>query len=246
MKNFVRSRFPELRARTLGWLAAGLLVGAPFWPSALNVGAARAEEAAALDANLNLDSNLELSNGADAGETLGAPGLEGLRGTHPEHQFHVYVPARPDQVWSVLTDYDHLREFVPDMLESRLLEDHGSVKLIEQVGRSKWFLFGKKARVVLEVEEKRNQRMDFHVVDGDFNTFDGAWTLEPRQGGRATLLTYSLSASPKFFAPGFVIRKILDRDIPERMFAIRDRVVSLNPPLANVPGAATTPTGQAR
>jgi ribosome-associated toxin RatA of RatAB toxin-antitoxin module len=211
-------------------VAALLLLGLLGWTLP-----ARAEEATA-------EMTAEAT---DVGESVGTPDLEIPRGERSDMLSSVYIPARPESVWTVLTDYDHLREFIPGLLQSRLLEDHGVVKLIEQVGEGSWLFVGKKARVVLEVEEHRSSRLDFHVVDGDFNVFDGTWELYPRQGGRGTLLTLRLTARPKFFAPGFVVKHVLRRDVPQRLAAIRDRVVNLNLPLAGA-GAPGTPTGAAR
>jgi ribosome-associated toxin RatA of RatAB toxin-antitoxin module len=180
---------------------------------------------------------------ADLRETTGTPANEVAPEDHADVSSKIFIPARPDSVWMLLTDYDHLREYVPNMVESRLLEDHGSVKLIEQVGRGRWFFFGKKARVVLEVEEHKYSRLDFHVVDGDFNVFDGSWQLYPRKGG--TLLTYSLSVKPKFFVPGFVVKSVLSHDVPQKLVAIRDRIESQSVQLA---GAAVpnVPTGASK
>ncbi|MBI5836904.1 MAG: SRPBCC family protein [Candidatus Eisenbacteria bacterium] len=207
---------------------------------------ARAAEAAATQASAEADATAEAGEATDVGESVGTPDLQSVPSEKADVHSSIYIPVRPDAVWAVLTDYDHLREFIPGMLESRLLEDHGLVKLIEQVGQGSWLFVGKKARVVLEVEERKGQKLDFHVVDGDFNLFDGAWELFPRQGGHATLLTYRLTARPRFFAPGFVVKHVLRRDVPQRLAAIRDRVVNLNLPIAGGSSAPGSPTGAAK
>jgi len=176
-------------------------------------------------------------------ESTGTPAMEALPEEHSDINARIFIPCRPDSVWLVLTDYDHLREFIPDMVESRMLEDHGSTKLIEQTGKGKWFLFGKQARVVLEVEENKYSRLDFHVVDGDFNLFDGSWRLYPK--GRGTLLTYRLSLKPKFFAPAFMVRKALSSDVPDRLAAIRDLVVNLTTNYAGL-GTPNIATGASK
>ena len=191
---------------------------------------ARAEEAAAE----------ELSEESSAGESLGAPATEIGPDEKADIQSKIFIPVRTDSVWMVLTDYDHLREFIPNMIESRLLEDHGTVKLIEQVAEGKWFMLGKRARVVLEVEEHKYSRLDFHVVDGDFSVFDGSWELVPGKGGRGTWLSYRLSEKPRFLVPGFLVKHVLSRDIPMRLAAVRDRAISLSPQLAGGPAGPAT------
>ena len=190
------------------------------------------------------NAGLDLSSAAAGagGESSGAPGNEAAAaGPRSDIVSRVFIPARPDSVWLILTDYDHLREFIPNLVQSRLLEDHGRIKLIEQVGSGRWFFVGKKARVVLEVEERKFSRLDFHVVDGDFSLFDGSWELTPRLGGRATLLTYRLTARARFLAPSFVLKRVLRRDIPARLLAVRDRAVSLGQ--ASLAGAGAPAAG---
>ncbi|HVP38520.1 MAG TPA: SRPBCC family protein [Candidatus Saccharimonadales bacterium] len=233
----------QRRTRGGGRAAAGLCGLAALAVLLAWASPARAEEAAReAAAEATAEAAAEAT---DVGESVGTPDTQKVPGERADVHSTVYIPARPESVWSVLTDYDHLRDFIPGLLESRLLEDHGSVKLIEQVGHGSWLFLGKKARVVLEVEERRPSRLEFHVVDGDFDVFDGAWELYPRQGGHATLLSYRLTVRPKFFAPGFAVKHVLRRDVPQRLMAIRDHVVSLNLPLAGA-GAPSQPNGAAR
>jgi hypothetical protein len=81
------------------------------------------------------------------------------------------------------------------------------------------------------------------VVDGDFNLFDGSWRLYPK--GRGTLVTYRLSVKPKFFAPSFMVKRALSSDVPERLAAIRDRVVNLTTNYAGI-GAPNVGAGASK
>lgn len=222
------------RAIWTRWLCATAMLAALFMilPASL----ARAEEAAAAELNAEAEGG--------AGESSGAPAVELGPDERADIRAQIFIPSRPDSVWMVITDYDHLREFIPNLAESRLLEDHGSVKLIEQVAEGKWFVFGKRARVVLEVEEHKYSRVDFHVVDGDFSVFDGSWELRPGKGGHGTLLSYRLNVKSRFMAPGFMVKHALSRDIPGRLAAVRDRVMSLVPAYAG--SASGVPTGSAK
>ena len=54
------------------------------------------------------------------------------------------IPASSKVIWAVLTDYDNLETFVPDMIQSRILErgEEGLIRL-EQISVNR-FLFLKK------------------------------------------------------------------------------------------------------
>jgi hypothetical protein len=50
------------------------------------------------------------------------------------------VRAPQELIWQTLTDYDHLAEFVPDLISSRVIERQGSTVTVEQAGKAHlWF-----------------------------------------------------------------------------------------------------------
>jgi ribosome-associated toxin RatA of RatAB toxin-antitoxin module len=135
----------------------------------------------------------------------------------------IVVAAPPERVWRVLTDYERLPEFIPGLERSRLLQDSLGARRVEQVGAAGWFFLKIRARVVLRVQECACSRIDFRAIDGDFDVFEGWWSLLPEDGGRATRLEYWADVQPSFRAPGFLTRFLVRRGLRERLVALQVR-----------------------
>jgi len=61
--------------------------------------------------------------------------------------------------WEVLSDYDHLARFIPDMKSSRVVSRDGNRVLVEQKGEFGFFFYRQAVDVVLEVVEYPMRRM---------------------------------------------------------------------------------------
>ena len=89
------------------------------------------------------------------------------------------VNGSVDTAWQVLTDYNNYELFLPGVTDSQLLEINGDRKVFEQINRVKTFIFTTKARVRMVVTESYPQKIAFNFIDGDLDTLDGTWLLEP-------------------------------------------------------------------
>lgn len=136
------------------------------------------------------------------------------------------VPYTPEQIWQVLTDYDSLAEFIPNLVKSQRI-DHpeGGIRL-EQVGTQKALMIDFSARVVLDMEESFPQEIRFEMVEGDFKAFSGAWTLEPlvNHGQPQTCLSYTVRVLPKLTMPVMAIERRIRSDLPLNLVAIQQRL----------------------
>ncbi len=139
----------------------------------------------------------------------------------------IFIGCQPQDVWSVLTDYDNLHRFIPKMLRSEVLEEKGNEKIIKQIGRTGISIFQKTARIKMKVHEEYLQRINFEKVSGDFKVFRGEWLLEYDPETTGTLLTYQAEIKPKFFAPQAFIRHVQKNDLPLILQAIKKRAKQL-------------------
>jgi len=139
----------------------------------------------------------------------------------------LFLPCPPAILWVVLTDYDHLHEFIPKMLHSELVHANGSTKTVKQTGRTGISVFQVTARVLLAVREDSLHSILFHSMKGDFKVFRGSWRLQEdtEQGG--TWLTYHAEIKPRFPTPQALIRHVQKKDLPDVMRAILLRAAVL-------------------
>lgn len=141
------------------------------------------------------------------------------------------IPCPSEQVWQVLTDYERLADFIPNLAQSkRLLHPEGGIRL-EQVGAQCFLNVKFCARVVLDMVERFPQEIGFSMVEGDFRQFEGTWRLEPLQakGFVGTRLNYDLRVTPPRVMPTGLIEKHFRRDLTQNLRAICDRSLTLNP-----------------
>ena len=90
------------------------------------------------------------------------------------------LPLEIDAVWAVLTDYDRLTSFIPNLVSSRVVRREGLEVVLEQEGAQRFAGLRFTAKVTLELRERRPDGMlDFRMVSGDFRRFEGAWFICP-------------------------------------------------------------------
>lgn len=139
------------------------------------------------------------------------------------------LPYTVEQIWQVLTDYDSLADFIPNLVKSQRIDrPEGGIRL-EQVGMQKALMIDFSARVVLDMEEDFPQEIRFEMVEGDFKAFSGAWVLEPLANHRdpQTRLSYTVRILPKLTMPVIAIERRIRSDLPLNLVAIQQRLQRL-------------------
>jgi carbon monoxide dehydrogenase subunit G len=143
-------------------------------------------------------------------------------------RFHVAEP--PAVAIAVLTDYDNIPRFLPDVTSSVVRERSAGRAVVEQEAVSRMMMFSRKVHLVLEIVEEAGT-IRFRDRCGDsFERYEGAWRIAA--SGAGSEVTYELTAKPSFDVPEFILKRLLKRDSTrtiERLtaeMATRARVVS--------------------
>ncbi len=137
----------------------------------------------------------------------------------------VAIPRSLEQVWKILTDYESLADFIPNLTSSRLLtHPDGGIRL-EQIGAQCFLNFKFCARVILDMTEVFPREIGFSMVEGDFKKFIGRWTLQPAllDEQAATILAYELMVQPPLAMPVQLIEHHICRNLTQNLIAICDR-----------------------
>lgn len=133
----------------------------------------------------------------------------------------VSVKASPDKVWQILSDYDNAPKVFPQLKKSKLLQDHGSSKIVKHVlapsGMPGTFEY------TVEVKENAPHSLEWHRVSGAFKQVDGYWKLEPLDGGHTTLVTYASYVDGGFLIPQPLVRRQCRIDMPEVMTTLKSQ-----------------------
>ena len=172
--------------------------------------------------------------------------LDGLDYLHRRAVAAVTVDAPAADVWSVLTDYNHLADFIPNLVASERIQlpptAPNNIVRIRQVGYKRMMYMSLHAETVLDLIEKPTSEIQFRQVAGDFERFQGKFMLsegpaDPELAGQGytgpqTQLKYAVELMiPKSGRMLGVIEPVLERvvfeDAPANLAAIKKKVEEL-------------------
>ena len=111
---------------------------------------------------------------------------------------------------AVLTDYERIPRFMPDVRSSVVRERGAGWAVVEQEAESRLLMFSKRIHLVLQIEEQSNALIFRDRCRVTFARYDGAWRLSNEDGH--TVITYELTAEPSFDVPASILKRILRRD----------------------------------
>lgn len=141
------------------------------------------------------------------------------------------LQATQQQAWAVLTDYEGLSRFIPDMTESRVIIRNGNTVLVEQKGSASLFLLSKAVEVRLEIVENPYEWVTSRAVAGSFKEMEGRYELRPQDG--LLRFTYKGRIVPDFWVPAIIetaaVRRAITRQFGAMVKEIRRRVEEAKP-----------------
>ena len=127
-------------------------------------------------------------------------------------------------LWSVLTDYEALSDFIPNLSRSTLLAKQGNVVILSQIGSQQLLGLKFSASVQLELSEHRPEGLlQFRMLKGDFRRFEGCWRLQSVPD--ATLLLYDLTVQGCLGMPVALIEQRLRHDLNENLLAVEEEAL---------------------
>jgi Polyketide cyclase / dehydrase and lipid transport len=122
--------------------------------------------------------------------------------------------------WSVLTDYDHIQDFVSSMRTSRVRCRGDGFLLVEQESVGRALFFQRTLRLLLKVREEPRRSITFEDVSrASFERYEGSWSLRETPGG--VDVTYRLATRGGSMTPGFVMRGASRRMVEELLGQVR-------------------------
>jgi ribosome-associated toxin RatA of RatAB toxin-antitoxin module len=142
----------------------------------------------------------------------------------------VLVNASQKEAWAVLTDYNNLKKYTPNLVDSTLLSpDAQGRKRLRQSFQKQVLFFPVNSSVTVAVTEQPEEKLQFERIEGFFEKFIGGWTIQPveeipRGSGPKTLLTYQVAAKADSSVPKGILRDAFKEDIPKTLESIRQEI----------------------
>ena len=120
------------------------------------------------------------------------------------------VPQPAATVFAVLTDYEQIPRFMPDVRRSRVLERGSGRAVVEQEATPRFMMFARRVHLVLEVTEEPAAIRFRDRCRKSFSRYEGSWQIDA--DGNGATIVYRLDAQPSFDVPEFLLKRLLRRD----------------------------------
>jgi hypothetical protein len=111
------------------------------------------------------------------------------------------VAARQAETWAVMTDFDHMAEFISNLQASSVLSRNGDVLQVAQKGKASAGLLSFAFESVREIRLTPMDKVQSHGISGTLKKFDGLTQFAAE--GETTRVTYHAeSISSRWIPPG--------------------------------------------
>jgi len=141
------------------------------------------------------------------------------------HVTATFIVSQPASVaFAVLTDYEQIPRFMPDVRKSQILERRADTRttLVEQEAIARVMMFSKRVHLLLEIQEAANVIRFRDRCGQSFAQYDGAWTIAVTDAH--VEIAYALTAKPTFDVPDFLLTRLLKRDAQAMIERLRAEI----------------------
>ena len=153
--------------------------------------------------------------------------MEKLSGVTRRLAAQLTTSASFESLWNVLTDYDRLNLYIPNLLSSKKLYQKNNNVHLKQVGAQDFLGMKFSAEVTINLyENKELGLLKFNLIKGDFRKFEGSWKIQHIKNTSKNSLIYDLTVQGCQWMPIGMIEKRLKKDLSENLIAV-DRQAKL-------------------
>lgn len=125
------------------------------------------------------------------------------------------IAAKPPEVWTVMTDFDHMSAFISNLKSSRVIARSSPTSyMVEQHGRAGNGLFSFSLDSIRNIETKPFEWIRSRLLSGDMKKFDGVTRLSAE--GDKTRVEYHSDAISSVWIPPFIGRSLIESEAREQ------------------------------
>jgi hypothetical protein len=136
----------------------------------------------------------------------------------------MYAPVPPETAWIVLTDFDKMAGWVPNVRESRIVGRDGNTLTVEQKGTAKFGLLSIPYTSVRKMELEPQNSIKATQVQGSMKRLGSLMKVSPGDNG-GTRLDYRLELVPSALASTVMSADFLKHELTEQFTAIVGEMV---------------------
>ncbi|KQQ32715.1 cyclase/dehydrase [Duganella sp. Leaf126] len=134
------------------------------------------------------------------------------------------VAAPLPRVWRILTNYERMTEFVPDLESCKVLSRNGNEVMIEQFGVARLLFMTQAIHLIVRATEQPMSAIDIALVSGDMKHYEARWELVPMPETGGTRVVYKGRMMPNFYVPSLFGAKMIRSDVEHMMRAVLTRL----------------------
>ena len=147
--------------------------------------------------------------------------MEKLSGGTRRLAAQLTTSASFESLWNVLTDYDRLNLYIPNLLSSKTIFKNNNNVHLKQIGSQDFLWMKFSAEVTIDLfEEKELGLLKFSLIKGDFRRFEGSWHIKKIKDTSKNSLIYDLTVQGCQWMPIGMIEKRLKKDLSENLIAV--------------------------
>ena len=135
----------------------------------------------------------------------------------------MFAPVAPAIAWNVLTDFDNMQKWVPNVRESRIAARDGNAVTVEQKGVAKLGLLSFSFTSARKMELDPQKSILSTQVAGSMRRLVSLMKLSP--DGAGTRLDYKLEIEPAGLAATVMSKEFLQHEVTEQFTAIVGEMV---------------------
>lgn len=130
----------------------------------------------------------------------------------------LFTPVPPALAWAVLTDFDHMASFVPNLSSSQVLERSDTLLKVAQKGVARYGFFSVNLESVREISLSPQYEIRAHNVSGNVKSLDSVLQLQAE--GSGTRLHYHAEVVPGFWFPPLIGPSLVRHETAEQFSAM--------------------------
>jgi hypothetical protein len=144
------------------------------------------------------------------------------------------VQASQDEVWSVLTDYDHMAQFVANLEASTILSRTGNMLDVMQKGTARYGLLSFPFESVRRVVLTPIRQIHSTIISGDMTGSD--ITTRIGSEGATTKVSVRSQFVPTIWIPPIIGLQVIASETRKQWFTLREEILRRRAP-AGLPAA---------
>ena len=133
------------------------------------------------------------------------------------------VPATLNETWAVLTDYDHMANFLPYVDHSKVISGTNEIFLVEQNGKVYLGPFSFAYESVREVTLIPHQEIRYRLIRGNFRKLNGHTQLI--SSGEETLIVHRGESVPIISMPRPIVVAMTKRATRDQLENIKREIL---------------------